>query len=40
MDPDGEFVSLWFGLPQERRRVELVVSTGEAEWFNSDRMTR
>lgn len=31
MDPDGEFVSLWLGLPQGRKRVEMVVGIQEAE---------
>ena len=31
MDPGGEFVRLWFGLPQENRHIELLVSVKEAE---------
>jgi tetratricopeptide (TPR) repeat protein len=33
MDPGGEFVRSWFGLPQENRRVELLVSQKEAELY-------
>jgi hypothetical protein len=40
MDPGGEFVRSWFGLPQENRRVELLVSQKEAEllgdWVTRD----
>jgi hypothetical protein len=31
MDPDGEFVRQWLGLPFDRGRVELKVSAQEAE---------
>jgi tetratricopeptide (TPR) repeat protein len=35
MDPGGEFVRSWFGLPQESRQVALFVSAKEAELLGS-----